>query len=178
MVARAANFARPLASVHALTSERPLGYPRAVANHFSAEIEARIGQFVADLSVLVRKAAIASVAEALGSEAASSPPRRGPGRPRKSVAAPTASTTPASNGSGALRLPRLKKGQKRDPKDLEKIVAAVGAHVKDHPGEGVEHIAKHLGVATKEITLPIAKLLEQKAIKKKGVKRATRYFPS
>lgn len=163
--------------IRALTPARTLGYQDAVSN-LTREIEARVEEFVGELSALVRKAAIASVAEALGTGSAAPAPRRGPGRPRKTVAAPSSSAAPASNGSAPLRLPRLRKGQKRDPKDLQRIVEAVGAHVTAHPGEGVELIAKHLGVATKEITLPIAKLLGSKAITRKGVKRATRYFPA
>ena len=38
-------------------------------------------------------------------------------------------------------------------------------------------MAKALGVQTKELALPIAKLLKSKAIKKRGQKRATKYYP-
>lgn len=152
-----------------------------MANQLTAEIEARIQKFVADLNTLVRKAAIDSVAAALGgalSTNGSPRPLRGRRQGRRTVGAAPKVTPVAPSSAGRLRLPRLRKGQKRDPKDLERIVDAVRADVKAHPGEGVEHIAKRLGVATKEITLPIAKLLETKAIARKGVKRATRYFPT
>ncbi|MFO0686913.1 MAG: DNA-binding protein [Sandaracinus sp.] len=138
------------------------------------EIARRINAFVAELDALVRQSAMDSVSRAFGAGASS--PRVSSTSPRRS--APAAAAAPTSAPASGLRLPRLKKGQKRDPKDLERIVAAVRDHVKAHPGEGVEHIAKHLGVATKEITLPIAKLLDAKTITKRGVKRATRYFPS
>ena len=53
----------------------------------------------------------------------------------------------------------------------------VGNHIKSNPGQGVEQIAKALGTSTKELTLPIRKLLGDKKITSKGQKRATRYFP-
>ncbi len=103
-------------------------------------------------------------------------------RPRLARTIPPAtsafSNCPSPPATRATSVPRLRKGQKRDPKDLAKLVSIVEAHVKQHPGEGVEHIAPHLGVRTKEITLPIAKLLAGKKISRKGKKRATRYFPA
>ncbi|MFO0759505.1 MAG: hypothetical protein U0359_23640 [Byssovorax sp.] len=50
-------------------------------------------------------------------------------------------------------------------------------HIKSNPNQGVEQIAKALGTSTKELTLPIRKLLADKKITSKGQKRATRYSP-
>ncbi len=49
----------------------------------------------------------------------------------------------------------------------------VGNHIKSNPGQGVEQIAKALSTTTKELTLPIRKLLGDKKITSKGQKRAT-----
>jgi hypothetical protein len=129
------------------------------------EIEARVASFVADLDALVRKAALEAVQSALG----------GATTPRVTSPSKKTSAAPAAKASA----PRAaKKGGKRDPEALAKLVETVKAHIGQHPGEGVETISKHLGVSSKEITLPIAKLLADKAITRKGQRRGTRYFPA
>ena len=58
------------------------------------------------------------------------------------------------------------------------MVTKTAEWVKANPGHGVEDMAKVLGVQTKELALPIAKLLGAKTIKKRGQKRATKYYPA
>jgi hypothetical protein len=132
------------------------------------DIERRISVFVDELSGLVRKAALESVHEAFAAESA---PRSRHRRGRPPAVRRTAAPSPRRRGTNG------KKGAKRDPKIIGKVTDAVKAHIKQHPGEGVEAIAKHLRLRTSEITLPIGKLLASKAITKKGAKRATKYFP-
>jgi predicted transcriptional regulator len=57
------------------------------------------------------------------------------------------------------------------------VTEQVFNHIKTNAGQGVEQIAKALGTTTKELTLPIRKLLAEKKVTSKGQKRATRYFP-
>lgn len=132
------------------------------------DIEARVAAFVADLDGLVRQAALEAVQAALGGAKPA---------PAKKAAAPAKAAAKAAAPAKAAAKP-AKKGAKRDPKELEKLVEAVKAHITQHPGEGVETIAKQLNVSSKEITLPITKLLASKAISKKGEKRATKYYPA
>jgi len=120
-----------------------------------------VRDFAARLDGLIRAAALASVQEALGT--------RANGASRR--AAPAAASRPPS------RRAATKKGQKRDPRLIAKLTQTVGAHVKAHPGQGIEAMAKALGVKTGEITLPIAKLLKNRTIRKTGQKRATKYYP-
>lgn len=128
----------------------------------SNQIHQRIQSFVTELETLVRQAAIDAVRSSLGGGAAPAQPAK----PRAAV-------------SSAPRARAVKKaGGKRDPKLIEALVARVGGYVKAHPGQGVEAIAKGLKVSTHDITLPVTKLLASKAIKKKGQKRATKYYPS
>ena len=136
----------------------------------SDEIRVRIQAFTTELEQLVRQAAISAVQESFGVSGASAPARS---VPRASNGAP-----PATIGSVKAATRRSKKGGKRDPKLIEALVGRVGDYVKQHPGEGVEGIAKGLNVTTHDITLPVTKLLAAKTIKKKGQKRATKYFPS
>ena len=49
--------------------------------------------------------------------------------------------------------------------------------VTKNPGLRIEQINKQLGTSTKDLALPIRKLLSEGAIKAKGKKRSTAYFP-
>lgn len=69
------------------------------------------------------------------------------------------------------------KGAKRSADEIETQSKAFLAAVKKKPGRGMEEISKEIGVATKELQLPVAKLWESKAIRTTGVRRATKYFP-
>jgi hypothetical protein len=42
----------------------------------------------------------------------------------------------------------------------------------------MEHIAKELGLATPELTLPVRKLLADGKLRVEGQKRATQYYPA
>ncbi len=49
-------------------------------------------------------------------------------------------------------------------------------YVKGNPGQRVEQIAAGMNTVTKELNLPVKKLIAQKSLKTKGQKRATQYF--
>jgi hypothetical protein len=150
-------------------------------------IKNRVDAFVNDLSDLIRQSALEAVAEALkkGGEVSSAPVARRPGRPAKVVEAPVAAKPagkpgrPAKSSSSASQAAAAKRraGEKRSPVLLAQVTDQVGNHIKSNPGQGVEQIAKALSTTTKELTLPIRKLLGDKKITSKGQKRATRYFP-
>jgi predicted transcriptional regulator len=53
---------------------------------------------------------------------------------------------------------------------------AVHAAIKAKPGSSVEQLGKSLGMQTKQLALPIRKLLAAKQVKTKGQRRGTRYF--
>lgn len=150
-------------------------------------IKNRVDAFVNDLSDLIRQSALEAVAEALkkGGEVSPAPAARRPGRPAKVVEAPVAAKPagkpgrPAKAASSASSAAAAKRraGEKRSPVLLAQVTDQVGNHIKSNPGQGVEQIAKALSTTTKELTLPIRKLLGDKKITSKGQKRATRYFP-
>jgi ElaB/YqjD/DUF883 family membrane-anchored ribosome-binding protein len=124
----------------------------------SQQIRDRIEEFVNQLNQLVRQTALESVQDALGSGA-------GAGRGRGRGAAR------AAIGRGARR-----KGEKRSSDQIAETTKAVTTYVRKNPGQGVEAIAKGLGTVTKELTLPIRKLVAERQLKTKGQKRATKYF--
>lgn len=68
-------------------------------------------------------------------------------------------------------------GEKRSPKELELACKQFLAAVKKTPGQRMEQLREGLGGETKDWVLPARKLLGDKAIKTKGQKRATTYYP-
>lgn len=67
------------------------------------------------------------------------------------------------------------KGAKRDPQAIEALTEVLHKYVARHPGERIEKISVGLGISTRELRLPMTKLLATKAVKTRGQKRATTY---
>jgi len=130
-------------------------------------IRHEIDQFVSNLTTLVRQAALEAVKEALGatSPSVATPARRGPGRPRKNAAAPTASTA-SKPGRRA----------KRTSADVEAVANQVLAYVQANPGSRLEEIGRGMGVETAGLKRPIQGLLSAGALRTEGQKRGTKYF--
>ena len=141
------------------------------------ELRNRVDHFVNELSELIRRAALEAVADALKKGEGAAPVARRPGRPAKAAAAPApVASGRGRGGRGAVKAsPKRRVGEKRSPQLLAQITEQVFNHIKGNPGQGVEQIAKALDTSTKELTLPIRKLLNDKKISSKGQKRATRY---
>jgi hypothetical protein len=132
------------------------------------EIQSRIQSFLAELSDLVKMAALGSVHAALGGEPGPRM-RRGPGRPRGS----------GKRGPGRPRkaaAARMGKRIRRSAEDLEAIAARVLAHVKANAGHRLEQIGAALKTDTAILKRPIANLLAMKHLRTEGQKRGTKYF--
>src|ERR1019366_1370802 len=94
--------------------------------------------------------------------------RRGPGRPRRSTAAPTPSATARAHKSG--RLPR------RSPEQIAKALDQVIALLKGKKdGLRAEQIRAALKMQSKEMPRVLREGLAKKKLKAKGQKRATPY---
>lgn len=128
-------------------------------NSVDSEIESLVSTFVADLTALLRASALNLVSDALTGH---SVPQGGKRRGAARAAAPASARRP--------------KGAKRDPDDIAKLTESLAAFVKKTPGQRIEQIGKALGTPTKELTLPMKKLIAAKRISTKGQKRATTYF--
>lgn len=139
------------------------------------QIQARIQAFAVELEALVRAAAIEAVATSLGAAAGAPPARHQPSAGVRTRPAPGAPPPTSTAGHAALSFKR-KKGKKRTPEQLAKIDGAIVGFVKENPGQGVEHMAKALGVPSNDIKLRVSLLLDGRKLKKTGVKRATKYF--
>lgn len=122
---------------------------------FQNQMNRVVAGFVAEITELARRAAIDTLEAALkGSDV------------RRTVT----SASPA--GGGRVR----GRGAKRSPDELDKLAEKFQVFVKESPGLRIEQINKQLGTTTKDLALPIRKLLAEGAIHAKGQKRSTTYF--
>ena len=119
---------------------------------FQQEMDRVVQGFVAQISDLARRAALEMIEKSLGQSGA----RGGRSSMRSAVA----------RGRGA----------KRTASDLEQISSQFVSFVNKHPGLRIEQINKELGTTTKDLALPIRKLVSDGVIKTKGKKRSTTYF--
>jgi len=133
-------------------------------NDFQDEMNRTVQSFVAQISELARRAALDTLESAFGG-------RTAPSAGRAAAPSPTASA-PVRVGR-----PRGGRGAKRTSEDLEALSGQLASFVKSHPGLRIEQIIKELGTTTKDLALPIRKLLADNVITSKGQKRATTYFP-
>lgn len=125
-------------------------------NDVDRQIRDRVESFVAELTDLVRQAALESVSEVLGGQAVPGLARRRGGRPPR---------------------PRMRRrGGKRSPEEIEATTHRVLEYVRQNPGHGVEQMAMDLATNTKDLTLPIKKLLGNGDLLTEGQKRATKYY--
>jgi hypothetical protein len=128
-------------------------------NDFQTDMNRTVQGFVAQITELARRAALDTLESAFG------------GRTGRSGAVAVAV------GTGAVGRPRGGRGAKRTSADLEALSSKFGSFVKTHPGLRIEQINKELGTTTKDLALPIRKLISEGMIKAKGKKRSTTYFP-
>lgn len=91
------------------------------------------------------------------------------GAPSPAARARRSRQAPAKSSRG----PR--KGARRSPEELERLTKSVLAYVRKNAGQRAEQIAAGLGTSTKELVRPISKLLADKALKTRGVRRGTTY---
>lgn len=108
--------------------------------------------FVAQITELARRAAVDTLQAALGGKMRGRAGAVAVGRPR---------------GRGA----------KRTADELDQLAEAFVAFVRANPGLRIEQINKQLGSSTKDLALPIRKLIADGTINTKGKKRSTTYFP-
>jgi hypothetical protein len=120
---------------------------------FQTQMNRVVDDFVAQITELAKNAAIETLKTVLGNQT-----RR--------------STSTTSAPAGRVR----GRGAKRSPDELDKLAGNFQTFVKENPGLRIEQINKQLGTTTKDLALPIRKLLAEGAIHAKGQKRSTTYF--
>jgi len=127
---------------------------------FQIQMNRAVAGFVTQITELARRAAIDTLEAALNGREA---------RPKAAAASAGPGPGPGP-GRGRAR------GAKRSSDELDKLAEHFQAFVKENPGLRIEQINKHLGTTTKDLALPIRKLLAEGAIHAKGQKRSTAYY--
>jgi len=136
-----------------------------------AQIDARVQEFVNDLTELIRESAFEAVREAI--EGASS----GAATPRRRA---------ASAGRGGVRKATKKKAGRRRKKGGRRVrrseeeIAALGStfldYVRANPGQRLEEIGAGLSMDTADLKRPVTNLIEAGKLRTEGQKRGTKYF--
>ena len=132
-------------------------------SRIDATIQATVELFVDQLTQLIREATMELVKGAIT------------GSVRPTLMRPKAT---ASKSASTPKAKRPKKGAKRSPDALGAITTRLLGYVANHPGLRIEQIGKALGVSTKDLALPVRKLVATKKITTRGQKRATSYYPA
>jgi hypothetical protein len=123
--------------------------------NLEAELNHVIGDFQTKISELALRAAFSTLGAAFA---------------RGGTARPGAQAMPVGRPPG--------RGQpKRRESELRELSERFTAFVRHHPGLRIEQINKQLGTTTKDLSLPIRKLIAAGTIKSKNRKRSTTYFP-
>jgi hypothetical protein len=132
---------------------------------FQNEMNHAVQGFVTQITELARRAAIDTLESAFH------------GRPGRNGAAPVAVSAPSPVAVVRAGRPRGGRGAKRSAADLEALSERFASFVKASPGLRIEQINKELGTSTKDLALPIRKLIADGIVSAKGQKRSTTYFP-
>jgi hypothetical protein len=127
---------------------------------FQIEMNKAVEGFVAQIAELARRAAIGTLESAFSGRA---------GRANGAAVLLAA-------GKGTPVRARRGRSAKRTAADLEALSSQVATFVKAKPGLRIEEINKELGT-TKDLALPIRKLIADGILTTKGEKRSTTYFP-
>jgi hypothetical protein len=125
-----------------------------------------VQSFVAQISELARRAALDTLESAFNG---------GPTRKGSAAASARASAPGATVPLGRVGRPPGVKGGKRTAEELEELTRRVVDFVKATPGLRIEQINKQLGTTTKDLALPIRKLVAEGYLSSKGQKRSTTY---
>ena len=131
---------------------------------FQNEMNHAVQGFVTQITELARRAAIDTLESAFHGRAS---------RNGATAVAVSAPSTPAVARAGR---PRGGRGAKRSAADLEALSERFASFVKSSPGLRIEQINKELGTTTKDLALPIRKLIADGIVAAKGQKRSTTYF--
>jgi len=131
---------------------------------FQNEMNHAVQGFVTQITELARRAAIDTLESAFH------------GRASRNGATAVAVSAPSPPAVARAGRPRGGRGAKRSAADLEALSERFASFVKSSPGLRIEQINKELGTTTKDLALPIRKLIAEGIVSAKGQKRSTTYF--
>lgn len=85
-------------------------------------------------------------------------------------------TTKKNRPKKSTRPNGLAKGAKRSPAAIEVVTRRLFVYIKKHPGKGIEAIGPAIGQTTKELVIPMRRLVAAKRVRRKGMARGKRYW--
>lgn len=130
---------------------------------FQNEMNHAVQGFVAQITGLAQRAAVDTLESTFGG--------------RKGGANGIQLPTMLTAGKASVGRPRGGRNAKRSAADIEALASKATTFVKANPGLRIEEINKELGTTTKDLALPIRKLVADGVLTAKGQKRSTKYFP-
>jgi len=146
---------------------------------FQPQLSTLVDQFVAQVTTVARETAMQTLQAALGA-ANDVVARLRPGtvttsnlRSVTSATQPSASRAPVTRTAGARA-----KGEKRPSNEIESVRTRLLEFIERNPGLRVEQINAKLGTTTRDVALPLRKLIGEGVIRSEGEKRSTQYFPA
>jgi len=80
-------------------------------------------------------------------------------------------------GAAPSRQGTVRGGGKRDPEVIAALTDELLAFIAKNPGKRIEEISAALETPTRDLVLPVRRLVAGKRVSTRGQKRATTYFP-
>jgi hypothetical protein len=145
---------------------------------FQSQVNQLIDDFVAEITAIARDAAMQTLNAALGA-ANDILARSGAGAPATIAVTPSAPAAPPPPATGArVAAEDRGKGAKRPTDEIEATKLRLAEFIAHNPGLRIEQINQTLGTTTRDLALPLRKLIAEGVIRTEGVKRSTQYFPT
>src|SRR5690349_12160277 len=135
---------------------------------FQSQINKLVDEFVSQVTAVARQAAMDTLTAALGSAGGAAARRRG-----AALAGVSLPLLGLGRGGGGRR----PKGAKRPQTELAQTRQMVLDFITKNPGLRIEQINKELGTTTRDLSLPLRKLIGDGQVRTEGEKRSTQYFP-
>lgn len=133
---------------------------------FNSQINKLVDEFVSQVTALAKQAAMDTLTASLGAANGAAGRRR---------------VAELAIGGGGLRgsaaAARRAKGAKRPQQEIERTKARVQEFIQKNPGLRIEQINKELGTQTRDLALPLRKLISDGQVRTEGEKRSTTYYP-
>ena len=129
--------------------------------NFEQQISQRVRAFVDEITDMARQQAMEALTAALQTGGRGVMTGRGRG---------------GNGAAGRARLASARNGR-RSIDEIDAACDALMSEITARPGQRVEQIAATLQARTKDLALPIRKLIKDKRVRTEGQRRATKYFP-
>lgn len=136
-----------------------------------SDVESILSQLREAIKAEVREEVRAELIAELGGKSAA--PKRG--KPGPKPKARLANDSAFRTGAERAMLPKVKPGQRRTEADIQAAGFAIQMWLKKNPESRADQIAAAFKAPVKDLQRPIAWLLSEKKVTKKGQLRGTKY---